>query len=263
MAKPKLIAPDKTRRRLLAGLGALGASALLGGCSSDSLSEDPTVQNILKSIGSLSQITQQWLDSPNALAREYDKSQISPWFKPNGTKNPQDPHYQQLAKNHFKDWRLHITGRVRHPARFSLAQIKAMPSRTQITRHDCVEGWSVIRQWTGVLLGHVLDIVQPGPDARYVVFYCADHLLGDPQGYYESIDMLEAYHPQTLLAYKLNGAELPIPNGAPVRLRCPRQIGYKMAKYIMHIELVNSFAHIQGGKGGFWEDRGYQWWTGI
>jgi DMSO/TMAO reductase YedYZ molybdopterin-dependent catalytic subunit len=96
-----------------------------------------------------------------------------------------------------------------------------------------------------------------------VVFHCADHLLGDRAGYYESIDMLEAYHPQTLLAYKLNGAELPIPNGAPVRLRCPRQIGYKMAKYIMRIELVESFAHIQGGKGGFWEDRGYQWWTGI
>jgi DMSO/TMAO reductase YedYZ molybdopterin-dependent catalytic subunit len=138
-----------------------------------------------------------------------------------------------------------------------------MRSRTQITRHDCVEGWSAIGKWKGVPLSEVLALVRPQASARYVVFYCADQM--DPSGakYYESIDMEDARHPQTILAYELNDRDLPIANGAPLRVRIERQLGYKMAKYIMRIELVESFAHIGSGKGGYWEDEGYEWYAGI
>jgi DMSO/TMAO reductase YedYZ molybdopterin-dependent catalytic subunit len=142
-----------------------------------------------------------------------------------------------------------------------------MPSRTQITRHDCVEGWSCIGQWQGVQLGRVLDAVQLKPAARYVVFYCADTFVQTLDGgirYYESHDLEDAYHPQTILAYAMNGAPLPIAHGAPLRLRVERQLGYKMAKYVMRIEAVESCAGIGQGKGGFWEDYAdYAWYAGI
>jgi DMSO/TMAO reductase YedYZ molybdopterin-dependent catalytic subunit len=141
-----------------------------------------------------------------------------------------------------------------------------MPSRTQITRHDCVEGWSCIAQWTGVQLSRVLDRAAIKPAARYVVFRCYDPLEDDPFSapalYYESIDLISARHPQTILAYGLNGQTLPIANGAPLRVRIEQQLGYKMAKYIRAIEIVDSFAKIAGGYGGYWEDRGYDWYAG-
>jgi DMSO/TMAO reductase YedYZ molybdopterin-dependent catalytic subunit len=140
-----------------------------------------------------------------------------------------------------------------------------MPSRTQITRHDCVEGWSAIGKWTGVPLAQVLALAKPKAQARYVVFHCADTYGegGSKTPYYESIDMEDARHPQTLLAYALNGQTLPITNGAPLRLRVERQLGYKHAKYVMRLEFVADFAHIGDGNGGYWEDRGYQWYAGI
>jgi DMSO/TMAO reductase YedYZ molybdopterin-dependent catalytic subunit len=146
---------------------------------------------------------------------------------------------------------------------FSLAQLRAMPARTQITRHDCVEGWSAIGKWKGANLGNVLSLVRPNPSARYVVFHCADPMDDADTKYYESIDMEDAYHPQTILAYELNDSTLPIANGAPIRVRIERQLGYKMAKYIMRIELVDSFASIGAGHGGYWEDQGYEWYAGI
>jgi DMSO/TMAO reductase YedYZ molybdopterin-dependent catalytic subunit len=140
-----------------------------------------------------------------------------------------------------------------------------MPARTQITRHDCVEGWSCIGQWTGVPLAHVLERAGVQDKARYVVFHCADTLepASDGGQYYESIGFEDAYHPQTILAYAMNGQPLPIPHGAPLRLRVERQLGYKMAKYVMRIELVESYAGIGQGRGGYWEDRGYEWYAGI
>ena len=141
-----------------------------------------------------------------------------------------------------------------------------MPSRTQITRHDCVEGWSVIGKWTGARLGPLLERAKIKPQARYLVFYCADN--GDDVAawakYYESIDLIDAYHEQTILAYALNDEPLPVAHGAPVRLRVERQLGYKHAKFVMRIEAVDSFAHIGQGNGGFWEDlAGYEWYAGI
>ena len=147
---------------------------------------------------------------------------------------------------------------------FSLAELRALPSRTQITRHDCVEGWSAIAKWKGVQLSAILDAVKPAAGARYVMFHCADPMEEDGTDfYYESIDMDDAYHPQTILAYELNDAPLPVANGAPLRLRVERQLGYKHAKYVTAIELVDSFGNIAGGKGGYWEDQGYQWYAGI
>jgi DMSO/TMAO reductase YedYZ molybdopterin-dependent catalytic subunit len=143
-----------------------------------------------------------------------------------------------------------------------------MPSRTQITRHDCVEGWSCIGKWKGVPLGLVLDQVKPLPQAKYVVLRCFDSmdgptLDGHDSRYYESIDLDEAHHAQTILAYELNDRPLPVANGAPIRCRVERQLGYKQAKYVRAIELVESFASIRGGKGGYWEDEGYEWYGGI
>lgn len=121
----------------------------------------------------------------------------------------------------------------------------------------------MIGRWKGTRLSALLQQVRPRAEARFVVFFCADTMNGQGEQYYESIGLDDAYHPQTLLAYELNGEPVPIANGAPIRLRVERQLGYKMAKYIMRIELVESFAHIRGGRGGYWEDRDYEWYAGI
>lgn len=253
---------DKSRRRLLTGAGSLGA-LLLSGC--DRLSSTEWFPKVLKTGETLSRTVHQLLGSRPSMAQEFTEADLSPFFRSNGTSLPPGEDYQALAKTGFAAWELEIGGLVDRPTKISLAELRAMPRRTQITRHDCVEGWSAIGKWTGVPLSNVLALVKPQPHARYVVFYCADAMSGGltPEYYYESIDMDDAYHPQTILAYGLNGKDLPIPNGAPIRLRVERQLGYKHAKYIMRIELVESFKNIAGGKGGYWEDQGYQWYAGI
>jgi DMSO/TMAO reductase YedYZ molybdopterin-dependent catalytic subunit len=170
-----------------------------------------------------------------------------------------------MAAKGFANWTLEVGGLVERPSKFALAELRALPSRTQITRHDCVEGWSCIGKWKGALLGALLQRVGLQAGARYLMFYCADPMdIGDPESkYYESIDIAEAMHPQTILAYDMNDKMLDIPHGAPLRLRVERQLGYKMAKYLMRIEAVESFKNIRGGKGGYWEDLGYAWYAGI
>jgi len=199
-----------------------------------------------------------------AMAKEFREADLSPRFRSNGTSMPNNPAYQVMAQNGFSDYRLQVEGLVDKPMTFSIADIRALPSRTQITRHDCVEGWSAIGKWKGARLGALLEEVRLKPDARYVVFYCADPMGGGGDShYYESIDMEDAFHPQTILAYELNGKTLDIPNGAPLRLRLERQLGYKMAKYVMRLEVVAELSGIGLGKGGYWEDRGYEWYAGI
>jgi DMSO/TMAO reductase YedYZ molybdopterin-dependent catalytic subunit len=249
------------RRRFLARAAAGAATLLLGAC--DKLSESTWFPRILDSAEGVTKRVQRAFTGSQALAREFSEADLSPEFKSNGTQDPDDPAYQKLAKNGFKDWRLDVAGLVERPGRFSLAELRALPSRTQITRHDCVEGWSCIGKWKGALLSALLDRVGVRPEARYVVFFCADPMNMDGDKYYESIDVAGAYHPQTILAYEMNDKTLPIPYGAPLRLRDERQLGYKMAKYIMRIELVTSFAEIGGGRGGYWEDQGYEWYAGI
>ncbi len=249
------------RRRFIARGAAGVTTLLLGAC--DKLSESTWFPRILDSAEAVTKRVQRAITGSQALAREFSEADLSPEFKSNGTQDPDDPTYRRLAKNGFKDWRLEVGGLVERPARFSLAELRALPSRTQITRHDCVEGWSCIGKWKGARLSALLDRVGVRPEARYVVFFCADPMNMSGDKYYESIDVDGAHHPQTILAYEMNDKTLPIPYGAPLRLRDERQLGYKMAKYIMRIELVASFAHIGGGRGGYWEDQGYEWYAGI
>jgi DMSO/TMAO reductase YedYZ molybdopterin-dependent catalytic subunit len=252
---------NRRRSFLLRAAGGLGA-LLLSGC--DRLSRTGWFPPILESAESLTYRAQRLVVPRRALAREYAESDISPRFRSNGTAVPNDAEYLRLADGGFADWRLRVGGLVEHRLALSLADLRAMPSRTQITRHDCVEGWSAIGKWTGVPLREVLERVRPLPAARFVVFHCADPMEGTPESrYYESIDMEDARHPQTILAYGLNGEALPIQNGAPLRLRVERQLGYKMAKYLMAIELVDDYSRIRGGRGGYWEDQGYEWFAGI
>ncbi len=252
----------RSRRGFLrVSLGALSA-VVVAGC--DKLNAAPWFSKLLKTGETLTLASQRLVLGRDALAQEFTEADIKGPFRSNGTSHPRSAAYDALAANAFADWRLRIDGLVAQPAQLSLADLKALPSRTQITRHDCVEGWSAIGKWTGVPLHEVLARVQPLPNARYVVFHCADPMGRDgTQPYYESIDMVDAYHPQTILAYGLNDADLPIANGAPIRVRIERQLGYKMAKYIMRIELVEKFDALYGGNGGYWEDRGYAWYAGI
>lgn len=255
--------PREQRRAFLRGSLSAFAALLVGGC--DRLSSAAWFRNLLASGETMSRVAQRALASPRAMAQEFTEADLSPRFRSNGTANPENPAYQAMAANQFADWTLLVDGLVERPLRLSLVQLQAMRSRTQITRHDCVEGWSAIAKWKGVPLAEVLGAAGPQPGARFVVFHCADPMEGPGSpAYYESLDMVDAYHPQTILAYELNDEPLPIPNGAPLRLRVERQLGYKHAKYLSRIELAADLADIRGGKGGYWEDGyGYQWYAGI
>ena len=255
---------DPTRRRMIAGAFAGASAWLLAGC--DRLGETTWFPKVLGLGESLSKSAHKLVGGRRSMAQEFTEADLSPSFRGNGNTNPDDEDYTEHAKAGFVDWELEIDGLVEQPTSLTLAQLKAMPARTQITRHDCVEGWSAIGKWTGVPLAAVLAAVKPKAEARFVVFHCADAFPGaggEKEAYYESIDMDDAYHAQTILAYGLNGQELPVLNGAPLRLRVERQLGYKHAKYIMRLELVASFDDIGDGKGGYWEDHGYQWYAGI
>ena len=301
-----------SRRTLLLGGTAMAGATVLGGC--DRLGEANWFRRMLKTGEDANLFVQRLLLTEQTLAAEYAEADISPWFKPNGTEDPPDKDYKALAKRNFADYRLEVGGLVETPLKLSLVELRKLPSRTQITRHDCVEGWSAIGQWTGVPLAELLNRARLKPEARYVVFHCADTMdqgddddagddteqgdapagnanpamtkqsgggeskrdaggqqadddsavsASEPVRFYESIDLVDAFHPQTILAYELNEQTLPVANGAPLRLRLERNLGYKQAKYVMRIEVVDSFAHIGQGHGGYWEDQGYAWYAGI
>lgn len=257
-----------SRRRFITGAAVSVASLSLAGCNVfDGLSTpDNKVRNVLETANDLSYRVQRLLLGNDWLAKEYSDSDIRQPQKPNGTSEPEDEDYLKLSSSNFEKYRLEVGGLVQKPLRLTLDNIRAIPGRTQITRHDCVEGWSCIAKWTGAPLSRVLQEAQPKPEAKYVVFHCFDTMeqgLSGDMKYYGSIDMIDAYHPQTILAYGLNDKALPVANGAPLRLRVERQLGYKMNKYIRAIELVSSFDAIGGGKGGYWEDNGYDWYAGI
>lgn len=248
------------RRRFAVRLLGLAGAWLLAGC--DRLSRSPGFIQVLSRGESLTRTVQSLVSPRRALAQEFTEADRSTVFPSNGTSNPQDAEYQDLVKGGFADWRLRIDGLVERPAALALAELRALPARTQITRHDCVEGWSAIARWKGVRLRTVLDAAGVKPEARYVVFHCADP-MDDGAKYYESLDLDEARHEQTILAYEMNDQPLPVENGAPLRLRVERQLGYKMAKYVMRVEVVASFAGLGDGRGGYWEDQGYEWYAGI
>ena len=256
-----------SRRRLL-GFGAAGASTLaLGGCDwfDGMLRMNQPVRDTLEQANNFTYAVQRAL-AGEALAREYSESEIRQGQRPNGSVDPTTPEYLALKANNFADYRLNVTGLVETPMSFSLDELRNMPARTQITRHDCVEGWSCIAKWTGTPLAGILDQVKVKPAAKFAVYHCYDNIERGLSGdilYYESSDLIDARHPQTIVAYGLNNEVLPVPNGAPVRIRIERALGYKQPKYVHTIELVDSFAHIELGRGGYWEDRGYDWYGGI
>ncbi len=252
-------APLLSRRRLL-GAGALGTAGLLSGC--DKLGDNPGFRGLLEDVGQAHRATQRLLIGRTALAREFSEAEMSPIFRSNGSVDVADRAYQTHVAQGFANWRLQVGGLVQHPLALPLSALQAMPQRQQITRHDCVEGWSAIAKWQGPQLGAIIAQAGLLPQARYLVLHCADTLLDAP--YYESIDLIDGFHPQTILAWRMNDAPLTVAHGAPIRLRVERQLGYKQAKYVMAIEARASLAGLYGGKGGLWEDkRGYQWYAGI
>lgn len=246
-----------TRRALVAS----GAGLLLAGC--DRMGNNREFQQLLKSAEHGNYALQRLLQDRTALVEEFAPSQRSPVFRSNGTRMPGGDEYARHLASNFADWQLIVYGAVARPQAYSLDQIKALPARTQITRHDCVEGWSAIAKWHGVPLKLLLDRAGVSSQARYIVFHCADPQSNGTM-YYESIDRIDAAHPQTMLAWAINDALLPVQNGAPLRLRVERQLGYKHAKYVQRIEAVPTLAGIYGGGGGYWEDAaGYEWYAGL
>ena len=199
--------------------------------------------------------SQRLLMGRQSLAREFSRSDISTVVPVNG--KPTDHNtYQRLLADGFRDWRLSVDGLVARPSAFSLADLRGYPSHTQITHQACEEGWSFIAEWTGARLSDLLDLVGVNSRARYVVFFPFDD-------WWESIDMADALHPQTYLAYAMNGRDLPIPHGAPVRLRVARQLGYKNIKYLSRVTVTDTLEPFGKGLGGASSESGYSWWAGI
>ncbi|GAA0276506.1 molybdopterin-binding protein [Alteraurantiacibacter aestuarii] len=245
------------RRNFLAAMGA----AFVAGCSKIGDSE---------LFGSVVDTAESWHRGIHralgmgriTMAPEFTRADISPFFRGNGSTNVETPEYAEALAGGFAQWQLAVTGLVDNPLSLSMDDIRALPQRTQITRHDCVEGWSAIGEWTGPQLSAILDMAGVEDGANFAIFHCADKLSG--ADYYESCDMDDARHPQTIVAHLLNGERLPVINGAPLRMRIERQLGYKHPKYLTGIELVSSLEQVGDGKGGYWEDRaGYQWYAGI
>jgi DMSO/TMAO reductase YedYZ molybdopterin-dependent catalytic subunit len=243
------------RRSVLAGLAALATA----GCSK--IGDSKAFGGLVDGAEKLHRGAQRLIGGRQPMAREFSAAQISPFFRGNGNQEIDRPEYLAHVAAGFANWRLAVRGLVDTPLSLTLDQLRALPQRTQITRHDCVEGWSAIGQWTGPQLSAILALAGVREAARFIVFRCADDFSGVP--YYESCDMDDATHPQTIIAHMLNGEPLPVRNGAPLRLRIERQLGYKHAKYLTAIEAVASLEGIEGGGGGYWEDRGYQWYAGV
>ncbi|ODT66982.1 MAG: molybdopterin oxidoreductase [Pelagibacterium sp. SCN 63-23] len=256
------------RRRFLLGSAAAGSGLILAGCDQfDFLGQRGNpVRQAMEQANVLTYQAQRALIGDQVLAREYATSEIRQGMRPNGSTEPTTPEYAFLRMANFEPYRLTIKGLVEREISFSLAELRNMPARTQITRHDCVEGWSCIAKWTGTRLGPVLDLAGVKPGARYCVYHCFDNIQRTASGdilYYTSSDLIDAYHPQTILSYGLNDQTLPVSNGAPIRLRIERTLGYKQPKYLHTIELVDDLSPFGRGQGGYWEDNGYDWYGGI
>ncbi len=248
----------KMDRRSFVGLV---AASSLAGCAriATALNHSPSVRNLLTVPERLDLAI---LGAGQPLAREYSPADISPDFRQNGFPPPDSAEYQRWSNDGWRGFTLRVDGMVERPASYDMAALRGkFVRRSQITRHDCVEGWSVIGKWSGVLLADLLAASQLKPLAQYVVFHCMDD-DGFGNLYYESLNIKQAMHPQTLLAYDLNDRPVPVNNGAPLRLKVPTQLGYKSAKYVQRVEIVATLGG-RLGRGGYWEDRDYEWFAGI
>ena len=250
---------DLSRRKLIwTGLAATAGAAGLGVAArvAQKYGLVPPDHGGIYGLGETLTYASQRLLTRHSLAREFTRSQIS---KPPLANEipPSNEAFKRLQGGGFAEWRLSVNGMVDRPASFSLAQLKSYPSRSQITQLVCEEGWSYIAEWIGVPLSHVLNVVGIHPQARYVVYFSMD------PGWWESIDMADALHPQTLLTYGMNGDELPVGNGGPLRLRLPRQLGYKSVKFITHLTVADSLKGFGKGLGSASPEGGYAWYAGI
>lgn len=203
----------------------------------------------------LTYASQRLLTSRHSLAREFSRAEVSKVAQVSGEAPKTDP-YQKLLQGAFADWRLAVDGLVARPASFSLAQLKQFPARTQITEHTCEEGWSYVAEWTGVPLAYVMNLVGILPRAKYVVFFPFDES-------WDSLDMDDVWHPQTLLTYAMNGQDLPMNHGAPLRVKVARQLGYKSVKYLAQITVTDSLKEFGKGLGSSAPEEGYSWYAGI
>jgi len=250
---------DLSRRKLI--IGGLAATAGVAGLSvaariAQKYGLIPPDHGGIYGLGETLTYASHRLLTRHSLAREFSQSQIS---KPPLVNEmpPLNDAYKRLQAGGFADWRLTVTGMVDRPSSFSLAQLRSYPRRSQITQIACEEGWSYIAEWIGVPLSHVLDLVGVQPQARYIVY-----LSIDPD-WWDSIDMSDAMHPQTFLAYGMNGDELPVGNGGPLRLRVPRQLGYKSVKFVTHLTVTDSLKGFGKGLGSMEPEAGYAWYAGI
>jgi DMSO/TMAO reductase YedYZ molybdopterin-dependent catalytic subunit len=243
------------KRRLF--VASLSASALAG-CSSVKDQLTSSLHGVLDSAQSLNHLAL----GTRGRARLYTEADISPVFKIDSLDTPSDQRYADAVRDNFAGYRMPVIGLVDRPHVFTLPELRALPQLTEIVRHDCVEGWSVIGKFRGVVLADILAMVRPQMNARYVIFRCFDK---DESGteYYESLDLHEAAHPQTMLALDLNDKPIDLDHGAPVRLKIPTQLGYKSAKWVRQIELAAAFPITTLSQGGYWEDQGYEWYAGI
>jgi DMSO/TMAO reductase YedYZ molybdopterin-dependent catalytic subunit len=245
-----------TRRSLLTSASALGG-LLLTGCSRERFVPPRVRGGLIGAADVLTMSSNRLLLSGQQLAREYSKTDVADPFPTWNQTNPRDQEYQRHLSEGFKNWRLPIAGLVARPRALSLDEIKSLAARTQITAHVCEQGWSAIGEWTGAPLQRVLEAAGGvTPAARYVVIDTFDR-------WYEGYDLFEVEHPQTILAYGLNGRDLPTGNGAPLRLRVERQCGYKNLKFLKSIRVVDSMAGIGKGTGGTNSDFGFHWFAGV
>jgi DMSO/TMAO reductase YedYZ molybdopterin-dependent catalytic subunit len=253
-----------SRRSLLTG-----ASLAAGGLVASNwraLSDSESYGGILRAGDSFNMFAQRLALHNRPLAKVYRPDQISAYHPSNGGIgalwiDAENPNYDKLLAGKFEDWRLDVKGLVDRPLSLSLAQLRSLPSQSQITMHSCDFGWSAIAEWTGVRLSQILALAGAKRQARYVVFHCLDTIGG--KHVWGSLDLLDATHPQTILAYAMNGIPLPVGHGAPLRLRIELQIGYKNLKHLSSIELVDSLDNIGTGRGGIFEEQGYAWYAGL
>jgi DMSO/TMAO reductase YedYZ molybdopterin-dependent catalytic subunit len=250
---------DISRRKLI--LGGLAATAGVSGLGvaariAQKYGLIPPDHGGIYGLGETLNYASQRLLTRHSLAREFSRSQISKRPLANEQAPPNEA-FKRLQAGGFADWRLTVDGLVDRPAAFSLAQLKSYPSRSQITMVQCEEGWSYIAEWIGVPLAHVLDLVGIQPHARYVVYFSIE------PDWWESIDMADALHPQTFLTYGMNGDELPVGNGGPLRMRVSRQIGYKSVKFLTHLTVTDNLKKFGKGLGSAEPEGGYAWYAGI
>lgn len=248
-----------TRRRLITtGLAAAAGTSGLAAASrlADRYGLIPPDGRGIYGVGDTLTYAAQRLLTRHSLAREFPRSQISKAPFANG-RPPRDEAYERLRAEAFTDWRLAVDGLVARPASFSLAELQTYPSSSHITHLACEEGWSFIAEWIGVPLSHLLNVVGIRPEAKYVVYFSMQ------RGWWDSVDMADALHPQTLVTYGMNGSGLPVGHGAPIRLRVPRQLGYKSVKYLTRLTVTDSLKGFGEGLGSAAREDGYSWYAGI